>query len=167
MHEALTPLFFHRNTYPLRAVMIDNQPWFVAMDFARMIGALRPYRLPQRMDPNQKRWVLLEYATGLREEVEVISDAGAYKALYRFRHPEHRCIGQWLSEVVLPTLHARHRDAEAAPQRALMHWANQQVGVLKWQGDIWIARRDLPVFLAIHDEPELRDLPSWKGLQLL
>ncbi|BBP83277.1 MULTISPECIES: BRO-N domain-containing protein [Pseudomonas] len=166
MHEAHTPLFFHRNSYPLRAVMIDNQPWFVAVDFARMIGALRPYRLPQRMDPYQKRWVLLEYGTGLREELEVISDAGAYKALYRFNHPEHRNIGRWLSEAVLPTLYDHHRDEGAAPKRAFMSWANQQVHVLKWQGEIWLARGDLPVFLAVHDEPALRELPSWKRMPL-
>lgn len=49
------------------------------------------------MDPHQKRSVMLQYASGFREEVEVISDAGPYKALYRFGHPEHRVISQWLA----------------------------------------------------------------------
>jgi hypothetical protein len=41
------------------------------------------------------------------------------------------------------------------------------VGVVKWQGEIWIARRDLPVFLAVQDDLILRDEPSWRRLPLM
>ncbi|MNZ44086.1 hypothetical protein D3C78_617080 [compost metagenome] len=164
MQDAYRPIVFQRQSHQLRAVMIDNQPWFVAHDFARLIGAHRPWLLPKRMDPRQKRAVVLQYASGTREEVEVISDAGAYKALYRFGHPEHRCISQWLSEVLVPTLHDCHRDPDATPQRVHMTWANQRVGMVKWQGELWIARRDLPVFMAAHDDPALSDEPSWKRM---
>lgn len=92
MQDAYKPVIFQRHTYQLRAVLIDRQPWFVAHDFALLINARRPYRLPKRMDPEQKRAVILEYHSGFREEVEVISESGAYKALYRFWHPEHRNI---------------------------------------------------------------------------
>lgn len=44
MHDAYTPIVFQRHNHQLRAAMVDNQPWFVAMDFARMIGALKPGR---------------------------------------------------------------------------------------------------------------------------
>lgn len=46
-----------------------------------------------------------------------------------------------------------------------MTWTSQQVNVLKWQGDLWIARRDLPVFLAAHDHPALSDEPSWMRMR--
>lgn len=162
MQDAYTPVVFLRYAYQLRAVMVDNRPWFVAEDFARLIGALRPYRLPQRVDPHHRRALFLLHQSGAREEVEVISDAGAYQALYRFHHPEHRAISQWLSEQVVPTLHDRHRDAEATPRRAYMCWANQPINVLSWQGDVWINRQDLPVFLASLDEPALRTDASWR-----
>jgi prophage antirepressor-like protein len=97
--------------------------------------------------------------------VPAISEAGAYRLLYRFNHPEHRSISRWLSEEVLPTLYDRHRDPDATPLRARMTWTNQQVNVLKWQGDLWIARRDLPVFLAAHDDPALSDEPSWMRMR--
>ncbi|MDE3738799.1 BRO family protein [Pseudomonas resinovorans] len=164
MQDAYTPVVFQRHTHQLRAVMIDNQPWFVAYDFALLIGAHHPYRLPKRMDPHQKRSVMLQYASGFREEVEVISDAGAFKALYRFGHPEHRVISQWLSEVLVPTLHDYHRAPDATPHRAFMTWANQRIGVVKWQGEIWIARTDLPRFMAATDDPVLRDEPSWRRM---
>lgn len=162
MHDAYIPIVFQRHNHQLRAVMIDHQPWFVAHDFALLISARRPYRLPSRMDPEQKRAVVLEYASGFREEVEVISDSGVFKALYRFWHPEHRSLAKWMSDEVLPTLYCAHREPDASPQRAFMSWAEQRVGVLKWQGEVWIARRDLPTFIAALDDPELDDGPSWK-----
>ena len=39
MHDASTPIVFQRHNHQLRTVMVDNQPWFVAHDFARLIGA--------------------------------------------------------------------------------------------------------------------------------
>lgn len=103
MQDAYKPVVFQRHTYQLRAVLIERQPWFVAQDFARLINTRRPYRPPNRMDPEQKRAVVLEYLSGFREEVEVTSESGAYKALYRFWHPEHRNIAKWLSDEVLPS----------------------------------------------------------------
>ncbi|WP_448680075.1 BRO-N domain-containing protein [Pseudomonas nicosulfuronedens] len=112
MKEPFTPVIFHRHTHQLRAVLIDRHPWFVGLDFGRLIGTGRPYHLPKRMDPEQKRAVVLEYLSGFREEVEVISESGAYKALYPFWHPEHRNIAKWVSDEVLPPprhpAHPRH-----------------------------------------------------------
>lgn len=116
------------------------------------------------MDPEQKRAVILEYHSDLREEVEVISASGAYKALYRFWPPEHRNIAKWLSDEVLPILHDSQHIPGSNPQRTFMTWANQRIGVIKWQGEIWIARRDLPTFLAAQDDWPLRDAPSWRSI---
>ncbi|MDG9858115.1 MULTISPECIES: hypothetical protein [Pseudomonas] len=66
MQDAYISVVFQRHTYQLRAVLIDRQPWFVAHDFALLIDARRPYRLPKRMDPEQKRAVILEYLSGFR-----------------------------------------------------------------------------------------------------
>ncbi|WP_375739899.1 hypothetical protein [Pseudomonas boanensis] len=60
---------------------------------------------------------------------------------------------------MLPGLHDYYREPDASPQRALMTWANRRIDVLKWQGEVWIPRRDLPRFLATQDEG-LDDGPS-------
>lgn len=39
---ALTATTFHRHNRSLRAVMIDNQPWFVGTDYARLLGLHHP-----------------------------------------------------------------------------------------------------------------------------
>ncbi|MGA4634793.1 BRO-N domain-containing protein [Pseudomonas solani] len=74
MHDASISIVFQRHNYQLRTVMVDNQPWFVAHDFARLIGALRPYRMTRLVDPHQRRVVVLRHASGGSEEVLAISD---------------------------------------------------------------------------------------------
>ena len=164
MHDAYTPIVFHRHSRQLRAVMIDHRPWFSGYDFARLIAAPRAHLLARRLVAFQRRTVLLRCDSGTLVEMEMISDQGAYHALFRFGHPEHGLIGQWLSEEVLPTLHDLHREPDASPRRAFMTWADQRVGVVQWQGELWIARRDLPVFMAANDDPALGLEPSWKRL---
>ncbi|MCY1528313.1 hypothetical protein D9M68_634140 [compost metagenome] len=152
MQDAYTPLVFFRHNLRLRAVMIDNQPWFVARDFAQLIGARHPRRLLRALEPHEQRCVTLAYTSGFLEEVEAISDAGAYKAVYRFARPERRGLGRWLSEVLVPTLHDYHRVPDASPRRSFMRCAGRQVGVVRWQGEMWIAWRDLPAFLAANPQ---------------
>ena len=155
MHDAYTPLVFFRHNLRLRAVMIDNQPWFVARDFAKLIGARHPRRMLRSLEPHEKRCVTLKCTSGFLEEVDAISDAGAYKAVYRFARLERWDISRWLSEVLVPTLHDYHRDPDATPRRSFMRWAEHQVEVMRWQGELWIAWRDLPAFLAANQQVRL------------
>ncbi|AOE84024.1 BRO-N domain-containing protein [Pseudomonas sp. TCU-HL1] len=147
MHDAYTPIVFHHHAHRLRALMIDHQPWFVAHDFARLMGVRNARRLLHALERFEKRTVLLANTSGFHEEVDAISDAGAYKALFRFARPDYAEISRWLSEVLVPTLHDYHRDPGAAPRRAFIHWADRQIGVVRWQRELWVAWRDLPAFM--------------------
>lgn len=80
------------------------------------------------------------------------------------RTPPHRHIAKWLSDEVLPTLHDTQHIPDTHPHRAFMTWANQRIGVIKWQGEIWIARRGLPNFLPGQEVWPLRDAPSWRSI---
>ena len=166
MHDAYFPTVFERNRHQMRALMIDNQPWFVALDFARLLGQ-RPALLCRRLDPDQTQAVWLEYATGTREEVQVIDLSGAYRALYRFSHPEHQNISRWLRQEVIPTLQDLHQPANDSPTRLLMTWADRRIGALKWQGEVWLPIRALPGFLAENHDGSLSNLPSWRRLAQL
>ncbi len=148
MHDAYTPLVFYRHSLRLRALMVDNQPWFVAHDFARLIGHPDAHSLLQVLQPHEQQTLCLEYTGDFHEDVTAISDIGAYRALFHFGEPEHGDFGRWLSEVLVPTLHDYHRVPDAAPCRDLMSFEGRQIGVAKWQGEVWVAWRDLPAFMA-------------------
>lgn len=132
MHDAFIPLTFYRHTRPLRALMLDNQPWFVAEDFARILGMQHP------------RQVLIACASGLEERVDVISEAGLYKALVRFGHPENPQLERWLNREVIPTLRDANEHDGQVPRRVLLAWQGTRVVMLNWQGELWVPLEDMP-----------------------
>ena len=146
MHDALTPHTFLRYNRPLRGVMIDNQPWFDAQDFCRLIGHRHPQRISRLMEDDQIRTVRFLHASGGEEDVQVINESGIYRALGRFPHPENRSLRRWLNVEVIPAL----RDAFSAdtqqPRRTQMTWASQRVSMLEWQGKLWVPLDSLPWF---------------------
>ncbi|MFC5697218.1 Bro-N domain-containing protein [Pseudomonas sp. GCM10022186] len=147
MHDAYSPLVFFHHSLRLRTLMVDNQPWFVAHDFARLIGVPDAQSLLAALEPHEQQPLCLEYTRDFHEEVTTISDIGAYKALFHFGKPEHGDIGRWLSEVLVPTLHDYHRVPDAAPRRSSLSFEGRQLGVVRWQGEVWVAWRDLPALM--------------------
>ena len=59
MHDAYTPLVFYRHSHRLRTLMVDNQPWFVAHDFARLIGHPDALPLLQALEPHEQQTLRL------------------------------------------------------------------------------------------------------------
>lgn len=80
----------------------------------------------------------------------MLSESGVYATLIHFHHPENRCIRQWISHSVVPSL----RDASGsvssdAPRRRLLRWEQQQLSVLDWQGQVWVPLGELPQVMRI------------------
>ncbi|NWL80507.1 phage antirepressor [Pseudomonas taiwanensis] len=147
MHDAYTPIVFYHQSHRLRALMVDNQPWFVAHDFARLIGHPNSLPLLQALEPHEQQSLRLGYTHDFHEEVTAISDISAYKVLFQFGGPVHGEVGRWLSEVLVPTLHDYHRVPDAAPCRDVLSYEGGRIGVVRWQGEVWVAWRYLPVFM--------------------
>lgn len=51
MEDVYVPTHFIRFNRPLRAILIDDQPWFVARDFGFMLGRRNPE------NRNLRRWL--------------------------------------------------------------------------------------------------------------
>ncbi len=130
----------------LRGRFSGSQPQCVLFK-ARVIG-------------DQVRTVHSQLASGQLETVEVLSESGMYRALWRFSHPENRHLRRWLSHVALPALRDSAAGVDQGPSRCLMAWDNQQVNLLEWQGELWIALGELPRFYR-QPHPTLRQPQSW------
>ncbi|GLU39778.1 BRO family protein [Pseudomonas sp. NBRC 100443] len=144
MHDEYTPTFFTRHGRPLRTVMIDNQPWFASYDLARLLGIRHPHTFQHRVLPHETRRIRLQYETGSEEAVDVLSEAGLYKALVRFGHPESQHLDTWLTREVIPHLRDQHSLSNAAPKRIVMSWQARQLVLLEWQGELWVALEGIP-----------------------
>ncbi|MBB4864069.1 prophage antirepressor-like protein [Pseudomonas nitritireducens] len=144
--DALTATTFLRHNRPLRGVLIDNQPWFVACDFARLLGLHHPNVLAQRVEPHEVRHIRLLDHGGGEHRAEVLNEPALYKALLRFANPETRQLGRWLHEEVIPLLRDQHQNEGHYPRRLLMNWCARRVTLLDWQGELWVPWEQIPYF---------------------
>ncbi|MBB4861978.1 prophage antirepressor-like protein [Pseudomonas nitritireducens] len=150
MQETYTPTFFKRHHRTLRAVLIDQQPWFSAYDLARLLVVHYPQSFHHRFLAHEVRSVRLQYVSGKEEVIEMLSEAALYKALVRFGHPEVQTLDLWLTREVIPVLRDQVGEDSMHPRRVLMTWHSQRLTLLSWQGDLWMPWEDMPRLVAAH-----------------
>lgn len=141
------PTTFYRHKRRLRALLIEGQPWFVVHDLAKLMHAFLEERVGKNLDADQvcRVTILGEYEPA--ETVELVSESGLYASLIYFYHPENRCIRQWITQTVVPSLRANERASDERPRRRLLRWERQQLSVLDWQGQVWVPLPELPLAL--------------------
>ncbi|WP_152223713.1 BRO family protein [Pseudomonas sp. SCB32] len=157
--DVCTATTFLRQNRPLRALLLDNRPWFVASDLARLLGLNHPNVLARRMETYEVRQVSLLNNSGSEEDAEVINESALYKAVLRHSHPENRVLLRWLNEKVIPLLRDQSPTHPEYPRRLFMNWNPQRVTVLEWQDELWVPISQLPTFT---EAP--RGKKGWRGL---
>lgn len=155
-----TPTIFTRFNLPLRAVLIDDEPWFAACDFCRLIGHRHPERVVRRVDEDQRQDALLSLGEGA-DSVTLISESGAYRAIYHFQHPENRHLRQWLTRDVIPALRDEAATAAWKPTHTLMSFEGARLLLLQWRGDLWVRLQEIPHFSQVPDDAPRRGLGRW------
>ncbi len=142
-NEILIPTTFIRHRRQLRAVLLDDEPWFSATDLGRLIGRPLDERLHNSLDPDQLRSCWIKDSNGQYEKSLLVNESGAYAALIFYYLPENRCIRHWLNRQVVPTLRSEERPA-LRPRERQLNWSDQCLGVLEWHGRLWVPFEELP-----------------------
>ena len=137
-----TPQYFFRHRRLLRALLLDDQVWFVLDDLRRLMGYPSAERLAHRLDDDQvcTRWLRLE--DGELIERLLVSESGAYAALILFNGADLCGIRRWLSGEVIPAV--RSHACECAPRHLSIRWDRHALRVLDWQGQFWVSLAELP-----------------------
>lgn len=92
---------FNFSATPLRVVMTDGEPWFVAAD---VIGALTLDRKAlERLDDDEKG-VNSVHTPGGEQQMTVISESGLYSLILGSRKPEAKKFKKWVTSEVLPAI---------------------------------------------------------------
>lgn len=83
-----TPLYFFHKHRALRALLLDDQVWFVLDDLRRLIGHPSCERLARRLEDDQlcTQWLRLDDGGSL--ERLLVSESGAYALLFHFAHAD-------------------------------------------------------------------------------
>jgi prophage antirepressor-like protein len=96
----------HGLKFDVRAIVIDGDPWFIAMDVSAVLGYSDAFKMTARLDEDEKsnRQIGgLGSPTGGRG-VSVISESGLYVAIVGSKKPDAKPFRRWVTGTVLPSL---------------------------------------------------------------
>lgn len=102
---------------PVRIVMVQGEPWFVASDVASALHYAEAKDMTRNLDSDEKGRQIVPTPGG-DQEVLVINEPGLYSAVLRSRKPEAKRFKRWVTHEVLPTIrkHGAYVMPETLPE---------------------------------------------------
>lgn len=96
-------LSFAFNSHPVRVVMRDGAPWFVATDVAEALEYRDAAEASRYLDDDEKgTWIPRTPSGGQR--LTIISESGLYALVLRSRKPGARRFAKWVTSEILPSI---------------------------------------------------------------
>jgi prophage antirepressor-like protein len=99
---------FDFNDAPIRTLLRDEQPWFVAADVCRVLEITNPRDAVSGLDDDEKMTVAnTDSHSGQRggaQSFNIISESGLYSLVFKSRKPEAKVFRKWVTSEVLPAL---------------------------------------------------------------
>lgn len=104
---AIKPFEFPATGQPVRTVMVDGLPWFVAVDVASILGYANTRKaindhVPARHQKGNDSFPLADL--GLHPQTKLISEAGLYRLVMRSDVPLAEPFQDWVTDDVLPAI---------------------------------------------------------------
>lgn len=161
MSDPFPVTVFSRHNLALHALLLENQPWFCARDFGRLMGFHLNDRVVSKLDEDQRHTLLISYH-GLPEKRLMLSESGVYALLVYHYAPENRLLREWLTHQVVPALRdAGQSKNEDRPMLSLLDWPEMSLSLLHWQGEGWIRLRDMPYLLLNRTRRRVPVMKPW------
>ncbi|EGJ20083.1 BRO domain protein [Cereibacter sphaeroides WS8N] len=113
MSAELIPFDFEDQ--PIRTLLRDGSPWWVAADVCRVLEIQNPTDAVKRLDDDE---VTLDTIEGSHRPTNLISESGLYALVLASRKPAAKRFRKWITSEVLPALrmHGRYEMPGAGPQ---------------------------------------------------
>lgn len=87
----------------IRTVVIDGEPWFVAVDVCRALEIANSRDALTRIDEDVKGVVLTDTPGG-KQEVTTVNEPGLYSLVLGSRKPEAKAFKRWITHEVIPSI---------------------------------------------------------------
>lgn len=97
----LTP--FSYGEHQVRVITIDNEPWFVGADIARVLDIAAASGITRMVDDEDKGSHEVETPGGT-QRVTIVNESGMYTALMRSNNPAAKPFRRWVTAEVLPQI---------------------------------------------------------------
>lgn len=105
--QSLTvPTVFSFESYNVRVVLRDSEPWFVATDVCVALDLANAPQAVSRLDDDEKTTITSNDSQAGRgaQRLSIINESGLYSLILGSRKPEARRFKKWITSEVLPTL---------------------------------------------------------------
>lgn len=95
---------FNFDELPVRTVLRDDQPWFVAADVCRVLEIVNNRDAVAELDDDEKNTVAINDGNRGNPNTTIISESGLYALIFKSRKPEAKRFRKWVTAEVLPEL---------------------------------------------------------------
>lgn len=93
---------FHQNGFEIRGGLIEDKPYFVAMDIARALEYQDTEAMTRRLDSDEIQ--NLQIVCFGNRGVSVINESGLYNAILGSKKPQAKAFKKWITSEVLPSI---------------------------------------------------------------
>ncbi|WP_332401092.1 BRO family protein [Lactococcus laudensis] len=102
---------FNFSGQDVRIITINDEPWFVVADIAKVLGASNSRSLAQMVDEEDKGKQSLRSGS----DATIVNESGLYTILLRSNNPQAKPLRRWVTSEVLPTIR-KHGAYMTQPQ---------------------------------------------------
>lgn len=88
----------------VRSTLMNDQPWFVASDIAKVLEYRDAHNMARILDEDEKGTHIMRTRGG-DQEMTIINQSGLFHAILKSRKPEARRFRKWVTGELLPTLY--------------------------------------------------------------
>ncbi len=97
------PQIFTYEEKPIRVVIINGEPWFVAKDVCDVLDLENVTRAIERLDDDEKGLTTIQTLGG-PQEMNVVNEPGLYAMILTSRKPEAKQFRRWITHEVIPAI---------------------------------------------------------------
>jgi len=94
---------FNFDLYDIRAMLVDDEPWFVAKDICDALDITDVSVAMRRLDDDEKL-IRTIYGSGQGREMSLINESGLYSLVLTSRKHEAREFKRWITHEVIPSI---------------------------------------------------------------
>ena len=92
------------NNSEVRIVVIENEPYFVAVDVCRVLGMSNTAESLRSLDDDDIISTDTVDRLGRKQNVNAVNESGLYDLVLRSRKPQARLFRKWVTSEVLPSI---------------------------------------------------------------
>jgi len=97
----IQPFVFPATGQPVRTVMIEGEPWFVAVDVAAVLDLGNLHSSLASLDDDERSLHSVERG---QRSMSIVSEPGLYSLILRSRKPEAKVFKRWITHEVIPAI---------------------------------------------------------------